>query len=1133
MNDAAATVDCPGRAAIGRRVQTANACLLAGICLALAPVAATATDLSVTKLEVNQQIQLGSTTMIAGRPTFVRATIGTGGEQVPGVDAALHVFVDGSESDFSPVFSMNGPITAPASPNQMTENHTVNFFVLIDESADVDFTVEVNPPGPGRLDETDFGNNTREVNDLEFECRRAPELVYVPVDYRPSGGGENPPDPDLITANVGHAFMYGIYPFPDWNYHKTPMPNLLWTTNINNSATQMLSQLSTIRRITLPGMGFPLADYIYGWLPGNPCSCNGQAIGIPGDAAFGNSQTVRHQRTYAHEVGHLFGMSHVNRTIATIGVDVEHGLVETENLPRLKASNLATIMQPGLLTNQAWIDSIDYEFTAARPQFACGNGPGGARSRRRGPAAQGPRMLNVTGIVDHLTRSVTLDPFFEVPNQEVTPNVAGANVVLEAFGSDGPAGALLHRVELNTRTAEQRCDLHGGLNDDSALSAVIPMFGGAEGSQRVDRVVVRDARTGAVLAERNRSANAPVVSIQTPGAGEVMLGQNRIAWSAGDADGDSLTYALMYSHNGGESWLPLAVYVEEEAFEFDTDSIAGSHPDQGLIRVIASDGMNVAWEDVGPLTLGDPDPPTAEIIFPNDGNTLMELGPQIFHASAWDKEDFALPEADLVWSSDVDGVFAAGSVFSYADLSVGAHVITLTATDSDGMFAEDSVSVTVMPRLTPDPPALRISLPDGTPALIAPGVETEVRVRIREGAEELDVDSPRVHHRISPDDPFAETALTPLGGEMFLATLPPAPCGVDLDFYFSARTVGGTLVTNPGNAPDAFHSAAIGVEVTPFADDFEEDLGWTVVDENIQTGTWVREVPFGDSPGAPSEDFDGSGRAYLTGNAFFEDIDGGTTRLISPTIDLSTGTFTIGYAIWFVGPSDDHLTIEISNDDGGSWTTVEIVDSIPGGWATRAIDPEDFVALTTTMRMRFSAEDDENNSLTEAAVDAFLIEGIGCPEGEAILPESFEVTRGAPVGGDLEDLFESDNQYVRVSARRPTEIAASSVEIELTATASTESPALLQFTVEAASSGMPALQRIELFDYDAGRWTLVDERAAPSSDARVTATVTDRPERFIEADTAQMKARVGFQDRGVTFPAWGGQFDQVFWTLAK
>ena len=123
MNDAAATVDCPGRAAIGRRVQTANACLLAGICLALAPVAATATDLSVTKLEVNQQIQLGSTTMIAGRPTFVRATIGTGGEQVPGVDAALHVFVDGVEAEYSPVLSMNGPITAPVNLH-LSDKHT-------------------------------------------------------------------------------------------------------------------------------------------------------------------------------------------------------------------------------------------------------------------------------------------------------------------------------------------------------------------------------------------------------------------------------------------------------------------------------------------------------------------------------------------------------------------------------------------------------------------------------------------------------------------------------------------------------------------------------------------------------------------------------------------------------------------------------------------------------------------------------------------------------------------------------------------------------------------------------------------------------------------------------------------------
>ena len=1121
----AAHVDRADAPAIGFRGCVKRAGAILCICLALAPTAI-ALDLSVTRLEVNQQIQVGATTMIAGRPTFVRATIGTGGATVPGVDAALHVFIDGVEADYSPVFSMNGPITAPANPNQTIENHTVNFFLLIDESTDVDFLVEVNPPGPGRLDETDFGNNTREANDFDFECRLIPELIYVPVDYRPNGGGPNPPNPALINSNVGHAFMYGIFPFADWNYHKTPMPDMLWPRNINGSEVEFLNQLSTIRRITLPGMGFPLADYIFAWFPGNPCSCNGRAIGIPGDAAFGNTQTSRHQRTYAHEVGHLLGMGHVSRSINTIGVDVEHHLVQTQNLPRIKASSLRTIMQPGLLTNQAWIDSPDFEFSANRPKFFCGNGPGP-------DPGGGLRMLNVIGVVDHLTGGVTLAPFFEVPDQPPTPSVADANVVIEAYGAGGPVSALLHRVALNTRSAEERCDLHGGLNDDSALSAVIPLLGGAEGDQRVERIVVRDAQTGAILAESARSANAPVVSIQSPVAGDVMLGASRIEWSATDADGDPLTFTIMYSHNDGESWLPLAVYLEGEAFEFDTDSIAGSHPDQGIIRVIATDGMNVAWEDIEPLTLGEPDPPTAEIIFPNEGNVLKELGPQIFHASAWDKEDFVLLEADLVWSSDVDGVFASGSLVTFDNLSVGSHVITLTATDSDGMSDEDSVSVTVVGRVTPEPPALRISLPDGAPQLIAPGVEVEVRVRIREGAEELDIDSPRVHHRISRDDPFAETPLAPLGGDMFLATLRASPCGVDLDFYISARTIEGTLVTNPDNAPDAFYSAAIGVEVTPFADDFEEDLGWSVVNEDLQDGAWERAVPFGEGGGAPPSDYDESGQCYVTGNRLFQDIDGGPTRLLSPTMDLGSGHYTIQFARWFIGGASDRLDVELSNDDGNTWTLVESFATDPGGWDEFDFDPAEFAELTDSMRVRFSAADNPNNSFTEAGLDAFLIEGIGCLAGEDILPESFEVTRGTPAGGTLEDLFDSDDQYVRVSEIRPPDISASSVEIELTATATTETPAFLQFTVEAASSGVPVFQRIELFEPETSLWILVDERVAPADDTRVTVVITQSPERFIEAGTGIMKARVGYQDRGVTFLGWGGRFDQAFWTLAK
>jgi hypothetical protein len=151
--------------------------------------------------------------------------------------------------------------------------------------------------------------------------------------------------------------------------------------------------------------------------------------------------------------------------------------------------------------------------------------------------------------------------------------------------------------------------------------------------------------------------------------------------------------------------------------------------------------------------------------------------------------------------------------------------------------------------------------------------------------------------------------------------------------------------------------------------------------------------------------------------------------------------------------------------------------------------------------------------------------------GSPVRPESFEVTRGVLVGGYLPDLFDADDAYVEVDARRPTEIAAASVEIEVTGTAPGGTPGVLEFTVEAASSGTPARQQIQMFNYVTARWEVVDERQASATDTTVRVSITQDAARFVDPDTFEVRTRVGYLDFGITFPAWGGRFDEVFWTV--
>ncbi len=157
-------------------------------------------------------------------------------------------------------------------------------------------------------------------------------------------------------------------------------------------------------------------------------------------------------------------------------------------------------------------------------------------------------------------------------------------------------------------------------------------------------------------------------------------------------------------------------------------------------------------------------------------------------------------------------------------------------------------------------------------------------------------------------------------------------------------------------------------------DDFETDQGWTVEDIDLTDGSWERGVPAGDGErGDPTTDFDRSGQCYLTANrAGNSDVDGGPTRLISPSVDLSQAPDpALKYARWFANDDqdEDRLDVEISNDDGESWTLIESVpDTV--GWVERTVRITDFITPTAQMKVRFSATDNPNDSVTEAAIDA-------------------------------------------------------------------------------------------------------------------------------------------------------------------
>lgn len=284
-----------------------------------------------------------------------------------------------------------------------------------------------------------------------------------------------------------------------------------------------------------------------------------------------------------------------------------------------------------------------------------------------------------------------------------------------------------------------------------------------------------------------------------------------------------------------------------------------------------------------------------------------------------------------------------------------------------------------------------IDLPGGAPSSLLSGSPTVVNVSVTNAQETYVVGSGQIHYRFGTSGAFTSAPLALVSGTNFTGTIPAGSCGQTVQYYFTAQGNGGFNATNPCAAPINLHQATITQVTTTFADNFQSNLGWTTTVEGASSGQWQRGVPVNDGGWDydPAADSDGSGQCYLTQNiAGNTDVDGGTVRLISPTIDMSAGGYTVSYDYYLyltVADGVDRLLVEAdSNNGAGPWIQIAL-HTTSGGLAWRHVDV-DAAALagagvmpSATTKFRFSANDSGTASIVEAGVDAFKVSKTGCP----------------------------------------------------------------------------------------------------------------------------------------------------------
>ena len=202
----------------------------------------------------------------------------------------------------------------------------------------------------------------------------------------------------------------------------------------------------------------------------------------------------------------------------------------------------------------------------------------------------------------------------------------------------------------------------------------------------------KDQEIGRVDASRN----APEVGLVAPAGGQAWeaSGLQTLAWIGTDADNDPLQYFLQYSTDGGLTWSALAPNLSETTFEIDTAWLPGS--DDARLRLIASDGLNTTQVDSVPIRVTGK-PPEAHISGPTIEDEVISGSTAVLQGAAIDLEDGFLGDDNLSWASDRDGVLGTGRTAILPSLTEGQHTLTLTAVDSDGNAATESVDVIVQP----------------------------------------------------------------------------------------------------------------------------------------------------------------------------------------------------------------------------------------------------------------------------------------------------------------------------------------------------------------------------------------------------------------------------------------------------
>ncbi len=399
---------------------------------------------------------------------------------------------------------------------------------------------------------------------------------------------------------------------------------------------------------------------------------------VHGMSYWWNRQAVLVETTsaesMAHEIGHAFGFADEysstspGKNLPSVNI-YRADTSSLEDLGAKAARNYINFM--GNAGVQAtWVDVNTWDKLVNVFKIGTGyhpsNGLAKLVSQAADPTVDGFLIKGVIGKND----SIQVTPPLRLQNLSPSPNVGESDYVLSVADQKG----------IETTRVPVYIDLK--VSDPAPFIAVLPA------SRDTTTIFLR--RGGKLLGKWTRSANAPQVKLDAPTRSGNSV---TLSWQANDADKDALSHTVLFSYDGGTSWLTAATDLKEPRLTLDATNMPGC--DRCLVRVLTTDGWNTTSADLSSPFAVENKLPSISIASPKDGATVSFEMPLVFSAAAVDMEDGLLDEASVMWRSDKDGELGQGSLLMIPSLSNGTHTITVIAKDKTGAQAQKTIRIVV------------------------------------------------------------------------------------------------------------------------------------------------------------------------------------------------------------------------------------------------------------------------------------------------------------------------------------------------------------------------------------------------------------------------------------------------------